>query len=148
MAQAKQKLWEYCNGMGKEAVNVVTMYMISKHFECAEDCTDYVDWVLSEKDDLKWLFHYEQVMEDEDGTMVSGFASPYIFAKAGIRRATAHIGAFSSYTFSHITSSTLASLLTKFVTICAMPLHSPPLLCTLYNLPLYASDTCLPLLTG
>ena len=67
--------------------------MTSKHFKCAEDRMDYVDWALSEKDDLKWLFCYEQVMEDEDGTTVSGFANHHVFAKGeleGLRRILGH----------------------------------------------------------
>ncbi|KAI1782866.1 hypothetical protein LXA43DRAFT_1103315 [Ganoderma leucocontextum] len=65
---AKQKLWEYRNGMANHAFEVVTTYMLSKRFETAEEHVEYVKWALSEKD--SWPFRYARVEEAEDHTIV------------------------------------------------------------------------------
>ncbi|KAI1782778.1 hypothetical protein LXA43DRAFT_1068291 [Ganoderma leucocontextum] len=62
---AKQKLWEYRNGVANEAIDVVTTYMLSRRFEGTEARADYVSWALSEKDN--WPFRYSRVVETEDG---------------------------------------------------------------------------------
>ncbi|KAI1790339.1 hypothetical protein LXA43DRAFT_1062147 [Ganoderma leucocontextum] len=64
---AKQKLWEYRNGMANHAFEVVTTYMLSKRFETAEERVEYVKWALSEKD--SWPFRYARVEEAEDHTI-------------------------------------------------------------------------------
>ena len=66
---ATQKLWEYRNGVANEAIEVVTVYMISKRFESPQERVEYVHWVLSEKDN--WSFRYERVVETEDNAIVS-----------------------------------------------------------------------------
>ena len=79
--QAKQKLWEYRNGVATEAIEVVTAYMLSKHFESPEERVEYVNWALSEKDN--WPFRYERVVETEDNMIVSGSSRHRVLAKPG-----------------------------------------------------------------
>ncbi|KAM5535293.1 hypothetical protein V8D89_010978 [Ganoderma adspersum] len=64
---AKQKLWEYRNGVANEAIEVVMAYMLSKRFESPEERVEYVNWALSEKDN--WPFRYERVVETEDNVI-------------------------------------------------------------------------------
>ncbi|PIL30263.1 hypothetical protein GSI_07441 [Ganoderma sinense ZZ0214-1] len=61
----KQKLSEYCNGVGNEAVEVVSRYMQSRRFPSAEARAEYVAWAT--RPENGYLFRYERIALGDDG---------------------------------------------------------------------------------
>ncbi|KAI0348873.1 hypothetical protein OH77DRAFT_1432545 [Trametes cingulata] len=63
---AKQKLSEYRNAIGNQAIEVVGAYMQSARFSTMDDRAEYVSWALSEA--AGYPFRYERVSSpDSDG---------------------------------------------------------------------------------
>lgn len=73
-SQSKQRLSEYRNGIAKEAIDVVSEYLLSARFATAEDRASYVVWALGET----YPFRYIRIVHEDDGTVVSISVSMYL----------------------------------------------------------------------